>query len=152
MKNPKSGKKYCHFLKKLIKKSGIYRIRCDQCVRRHCIFSFQPFAGCLTLNIKWYFFHLLVDPLILPISFLAAIITCIARCCDCRYGQDCYFTCLEIFIVVDDAIGMYYDVGWWRGKKGHLEKDPNFEGTPGELEEDVIPESNESATNVYHEV
>jgi hypothetical protein len=128
MKDPKSEKRYCNRLKSCIRDVRDCRIKLDRCVRFHTPFVCQPCVGCMCLNIKWFVLTLLLEPILLPISSLMGIITFFTRLFHCPHGQDCFYTCLELFVEMDDSVGFYFDSGWWRSKKGDLKKDPNFQG------------------------
>lgn len=89
------------------------RISCEKDCRLKCPHFSIPCFTCCCVTIKVIILQL-IEPFIIPIACIAAIITFFMRLLRCPHGKDLVYSCLECFEVVDLAIGLYWEVDWWR--------------------------------------
>ena len=113
----KSKQPKCRKFKQIVRNCTVWREKQEIECREQCWYSCIPILACFCLQIK-YTFIILMEPLVVPIGSIFAIVTFFARLFRCHHGQDCFYSLLEIFVVADECIGFYFDVAWWREQKG----------------------------------
>ena|SRR3990167_7984694 len=103
----------CAPLKNCFNKWGKKRASCEvklnNCLWRPC----RPCLACCCINSKYSLFEILV-PIVIPFICLFGCLTCVFRVLHCPVCRDCFYSFLECFMEIDECIGLYNDVNYWR--------------------------------------
>uniref|UniRef100_A0A7S4HPT4 Uncharacterized protein n=1 Tax=Vannella robusta TaxID=1487602 RepID=A0A7S4HPT4_9EUKA len=91
-----------------------YREAVEKTFYKICPYFIAPWFACCLIAIKSQIVAWMIDPFIMGAVAIASIVSCITRLFDCKHGKDCLGSCLECFWFIDDCVGLYWDVAWWR--------------------------------------
>ena len=81
--------------------------------RMKCPYTIIPCVTCLCVTVKITILQM-IEPVVIPIACIAGIISFFMRCFSCTHGKDLVYSCLEWCEIIDDSIGLYWEVDWWR--------------------------------------
>lgn len=90
------------------------RAGCEKSCYMKCPYFFLPCISCWLVAIKSSLLSYLVEPFLMIIVTITAIISFFTRLCDCKHGKDCLYSAVECVELCDEAFGLYWEVKWWR--------------------------------------
>lgn len=100
--------------KDAIRKVRSCRAGCEKSTYMKCPYCLLPCISCIVISIKSTLVSYLIEPFLMIIVSITAIISCLTRICNCKHGKDCLFSSVECIELCDEAFGLYWEVRWWR--------------------------------------
>lgn len=122
-------------LKKFIRRLGGYRAGCEKGFRVSCPNWIIPIISCLCIELKAALLSFVIEQLLVVVACITGVISCFMRMLSCPHGKDLFYSCMEMFLLTEEAIGLYWDAKWWR--KYEQKKDDDKESEEKKKPEDL---------------